>query len=114
MITLQRDSGYADRLRAYTVVLDGEVVGKIKNGQRLELNVTPGEHQLHLKIDWCRSNFVDFQFEGAPVAFECGSNFRRKKLPGAIFYVTFGRHKYIWLERKEGGPAATDAGVSSD
>ena len=39
MIRIQRDSGYTDRLRAYNVVLDGDVVGQIGNGEQLELEV---------------------------------------------------------------------------
>ncbi len=35
MIKIKRDLGYADRLRAYKVVLDGNVVGEVKNGKKL-------------------------------------------------------------------------------
>ena len=34
MIRLKRDSGYADRMRAYKVILDGKEVAKI-NGNKL-------------------------------------------------------------------------------
>jgi hypothetical protein len=32
-IALSRGSGYADRLRAYRVMLDGVEVGRIRNGE---------------------------------------------------------------------------------
>jgi len=54
-------------LRAYKVVLDGKVIGTIKDGEQVEFDVAPGRHQLQLKIDWCRSNIVDF--ENSAVAF---------------------------------------------
>jgi hypothetical protein len=67
MIRIKRDSGYADRLRAYKVVLDGDVIAEIRNGQQLDLDVPPGRHRLQLKIDWCRSNCVDFEASGNPM-----------------------------------------------
>lgn len=99
MVTIQRDSGYADRVRAYKVVLDGDVVGEIRNGQKLELDVAPGQHEMHLKIDWCRSNSVDFIVDGDLVEFECGSSLRGRKLLLALLYVSVRRSQYIWLRR---------------
>jgi len=101
LIRIKRDSGYADRLRAYKIVLDGNVVGEINNGQQLELNVTPGKHRLNLKIDWCRSNILDFEMNGNTIEFECGSNLRGIKVLLSILYVTFLRSQYIWLNRKQ-------------
>ena len=100
MIRITRDSGYADRIRAYKIVLDGNVIGEIRNGEQLELDLPPGKHQLHLKIDWCRSNVVDFETNGNTVEFECGSNLRGSKIFLSIVYVTFLRNKYIWLKKK--------------
>jgi len=100
MITIRRDSGYADYLRAYEVVLDGNVIGKIKNGQELELNVPSGQHELYLKIDWCRSNGVAFENNGSNVVFECGSSLRGLRILLAILYITFFYDKYIWLKKK--------------
>lgn len=73
MIRIKRDSGLADRFRVYKVVLDGDVIGKIKNGQQIELDVPPARHRLHLKIDWCRSNFVDLKPMGIPLSLNVGA-----------------------------------------
>ena len=100
MIRIKRDSGYADRIRAYKIVLDGNVIGEIKNGQQLELNVPRGKHQLHLKIDWCRSNVVDFEMNDNTIEFECGSNLGGFKIVFSILYITFLRSQYIWLKKK--------------
>ncbi len=100
MIRINRDTGYADRLRAYKVVLDGNVIGEIRNGQQVEFDVGSGKHQLNLKIDWCRSNMVDFEMNQDSVQFECGSNLRGFKILLAIFYVIFLRSKYIWLKMR--------------
>lgn len=100
MIRIKRYSGYPDRLRAYRIVLDGNVIGEIKNGQQLEMEVAPGKHQINLKIDWCRSNIVDSEMNQDIIEFGCGGNLRGFKILFAIFYVTFPRSQYMWLKRK--------------
>jgi len=99
MIKIQRDSGYADRLRAYKVVLDGEVIGEIRNGQLVEFDVAPGMHRLNIKIDWCRSNAVEFEMNNEVVEFECGSSLRGFKLLLAIIYITLLSGQYLWLRK---------------
>ncbi len=100
-IKLRRDSGYADRLRAYHIVLDGEKVMKISNGESVEISVQPGRHELFLKIDWCRSNKIDFVIsEGETKVFDGGSSLRGIKLLLAIVYITFLRNSYLWLREQ--------------
>ncbi len=101
MIRIKRDSGYADRLRAYKIVLDGNVIGEIRNGQQSELDVKSGKHQLNLKIDWCRSNIVDFDMNRDTIEFECGSCLRGFKILLAILRIIFFPSQYIWLKRKQ-------------
>ena len=101
MIKIKRDLGYADRLRAYKVVLDGNVVGEVKNGKKIEVNASEGRHELFLKMDWCRSNAVEFESNGSSdIEFECGSNLRGLKILLTIVYASFLRSKYIWLNKK--------------
>ena len=57
-------------------------------------------HHLNLKIDWCRSNIIDFEVNQDAIEFECGSNLRGFKVLLAIFYVLFLRSKYLWLKMK--------------
>jgi hypothetical protein len=51
MIRLTRGKGYADRLRAYKVVLDGQPVDDIRAGEIKDVPVTSGHHTLQLKVD---------------------------------------------------------------
>ena len=44
-----------DRARAYRVLIDGEEVGRVKQGERIEFAVRAGLHTVELRIDWCRS-----------------------------------------------------------
>jgi hypothetical protein len=103
IIRIKRDSGYVDKTRVYKIVLDGDVVDKIKDGQQIQLDITPGNHQLYLKIDWCRSNIVEFKMNEEIIEFECGSNLRDLKfwIPFIeLIYIIFKRNQYIWLRMK--------------
>jgi len=73
MLTIIRDSNATNGTRAYKVVLDGVVLGKIKNNQTLEFDLAPGHHELVLKIDWCRSNIVEFDTEDGNARYACGA-----------------------------------------
>jgi hypothetical protein len=99
-LTIMRDSGYADRIRKYKVVIDGVVVGHISNGETKEFSVSPGRHHLCMKIDWCGSKPVEFTAtEQEAVTFRARSNLRGLKLFGALWRVLFDRNSYILLER---------------
>src|SRR5688572_19515030 len=97
-VTISRDSGYADRLRSYRVVVDDSEVGTISNGESKTFSIEPGPHQLVLKIDWCSSNTARFDLPpGRSIHFECGSNLRGMALFLSIYYVLFARDQYLWL-----------------
>jgi hypothetical protein len=59
-ITVKREWGFKDIVRAYTVVLDGQHVGNLRRGQEIALQTTAGTHELQLEIDWCSSKPVSF------------------------------------------------------
>jgi len=100
MITITRDSGYADRLRAYKIILDGENVGSISNGEKVDLNVPAGEHELYLKIDWARSNKLNFRFDDKQIDFIVSSPMRGGRVVMAFIYTFFLFNKYIKLDIK--------------
>lgn len=63
---------YRARLRAWSVLLDGERVAKIRHGETIELSVSPGQHSLRLKEDWVGSPVVSFDVHPGQVSvFEC-------------------------------------------
>ena len=98
MIRIKRDSGYADRFREYKVMLDDNIIGSIKNGAVQTLEVPPGKHRLQLKLDWCRSNTVEFETNSNVVDFECGSNVRGIKIFYWFAYISFLCNEYMWLK----------------
>jgi hypothetical protein len=99
-LTVVRDSGYADRLRAYKIVLDGIAIGSIKNGETKTFPIAPGQHSLSLRIDWCGSKSVEFAAaDGTSVVFEAKSNLRGPKIVGALWRSIFAWNSWLLLEQ---------------
>ncbi|MFB7338220.1 hypothetical protein ACFC00_42515 [Streptomyces adustus] len=51
VVLSRAQSSYRDALRGYAVLIDDTQVGSIRRGQTLRFEMSPGEHQLQLKID---------------------------------------------------------------
>lgn len=89
------DHGWVDRARAYEVFIDGISRGKIRHGERVELEVDPGPRSVQLAIDWCRSPAIMVNAAPeAPLRLSC----RPSSLLRLPYAVTFGRKRYIHLE----------------
>jgi hypothetical protein len=58
-IIITRTSEYKNKARKIKIELNGEVVGKIKDGQTIEFPVSHGMYVIKATIDWCSSNSVD-------------------------------------------------------
>ena len=100
VLKIARDSGYADRARAYQVILDGHKIGEIKNGWTQRFPVTPGQHRIWLKIDWCGSKEITFAIaENDEITLQAKSNLRGFKVMAALWYAIFDRRSYLMLER---------------
>lgn len=71
-IKIFREKVYADSLREYIIMIDGKESGWIEKGQTKTLEITPGRHEIYLKIDFCRSKKINFNItEGNEAAFWC-------------------------------------------
>jgi hypothetical protein len=82
------------------------VAGQIGNGETKEFPVTPGHHQLRMKIDWCGSKPVEFRVsEKEVLAFEAKSNLCGTSLLLALWFVVFAWNSYIVLEPAERPPS---------
>lgn len=87
--------GWADRRRAYEVIVDGNSRGSLKPGEELDIEVEPGRQEVYLKIDWGYSRMLDLELgSGAEARLECGP----RNALGALYWITFGRKSYIKLE----------------
>ena len=100
MIRLNRGSEYRDKTRNYKIVVDGKHIKDIKDGERLEFELSEGNHTIYLKIDWCRSNTIDFHLAANEViTFNCGNSMKGWKIFFSFLYVTIFKNRYLWLER---------------
>ena len=100
-IRISRDSGYADRLRAYSVMVDGSEVGSVRDGEMKVFPVEAGEHTVRAKIDWAGSKTLTFAVgENEEAAFRVKSNLRGTRLFFALWYSTFGSSSYLLLEEQ--------------
>jgi hypothetical protein len=97
-LTVRRDSGYADSIRAYKLLLDGTEIGRIASGESKSFEVTPGEHTLQAKIDWCSTKPVSFTTEDEETAFEVFSKLRGFRIFGAIIAI-FNPRGYIGIKK---------------
>jgi hypothetical protein len=99
-LKIVRDSGYADLVRFYEIVLDGKRAGKIWDGDITELTVSPGQHSLSIRIDWCGSETIPFTVkEGSSILFEVKNNCRGVRVPLAPWYVLFAKNSYLRLTK---------------
>jgi hypothetical protein len=100
ILRITRDSGYADAVRAYQVIVDGKSVGNLKAAETKQFAVSAGPHNLSLKIDWCGSNTIQFTVaEADDLTFHAKSNLRGSKLWNALWHVIFARDSYLLLEQ---------------
>lgn len=87
-IEMSRTSQYINKMREYSVLIDGAEMGTIKDGGRLRIDLPPGEHVIQVKIAWCTSPTLRFTLaEGEVLKFRCGSPLRGWKLLLALFSV---------------------------
>jgi hypothetical protein len=98
-LNINRVTSFADRIRAYIIVLDGVEVGQITAGESFDMAISPGEHRILLKIDWCRSNKLDFTAQaGTEVTLNCGSSLTGWRIFMVFLYVSFLRDRYLWIQ----------------
>ena len=88
---------WPDRLRAYKVVINGQVVGDLRQGDAIHAPVEAGRHDVWITIDWCRSPAVTLDLGAGEVArLECAPNARALL---ALLYITIWRERYVSLRR---------------
>lgn len=101
-IHIYRQPAYADRLRAYTVRLDGKAVGEVLDGTTCTVIAPEGMHVVKLTIDWCESNPVTVEaVPGSPQRLTVSSNLRGSRRALALWYVAFARKSYLSLKYSE-------------
>ena len=54
-IKIQRTKEHNNRLRDFIILIDGQEIGKLANGEIKDFEIVPGHHTIKAKIDWCSS-----------------------------------------------------------
>ena len=98
IIRITRTKSYADRLRAYRIIVNGAERGRLKAGCTIDIPVDVGNHTVAAKIDWCGSPNVNVTSTvGSIVMLSCESNLQGLRIFLAIFYTTLFRGRYLTL-----------------
>ena len=98
IIRVTRTTSYADRLRAYRIIVDGVERGRLSAGESIEIPVTASQHSVVAKVDWCGSPTVTLDMKSSStVTLECESNLRGMRIFFAFAYILFFRNQYLTL-----------------
>jgi hypothetical protein len=62
-ITLKRANEYINRMRDYTILINGEKAGTIANGETKTFVTSAAQNTLAAKIDWCSSEAITFNIK---------------------------------------------------
>jgi len=101
-----------DRFRAYRVLVDGALVGTVRNGRVADFVVPTGRHQIRLQLDWLTSNPIDVDLGAGQMAtFDCGpaGSSVTAFFDGVACLINRNR-PWIWLRpsHEDLGPALVD------
>lgn len=94
-ITLIRGIEMTNYLRAYDVFIDNRWEGNIAAGETRHFPLAPGEHQVMLKLDWCRSRTMAVEMNrNRNVSLHCGAKYNNWKV---LFTVLLKPHDWLYL-----------------
>lgn len=81
-------------------MLDEKEVGQIADGETSEYDIAPGEHILYMKIDYARSEKIQFTVDaGKNIEFVCSPNITGLKILVSFLYLTILCTRYVRLEQ---------------
>ncbi len=105
VIIVHRGGGFVDGARAYKIVIDGIVSGKISKKGTLRLKVPAGGHEVVARVDWCGSPPVRLSLKpGEVVELGVVNGYGLWKIAlgamfilPAIYMFTIGANRYLKL-----------------
>lgn len=101
MISISRKGEFTNNFKDYKIIIDNTFYGTLNCGEIKNINISAGRHTIYLKIDWCRSNKLNFFItDNDTLKFECGNSMTGIKAIFSIFYITFLKNKYLWIREK--------------
>lgn len=102
-LTVQRDTGYADKLRKYRVFLNGSEIGQLAEGAVLHQEIGEGSHTLEARIDWGGSRPLKLNASTSDRVVVVRSALRGWRVILALLYVIFNRQGYLTLDLQGSG-----------
>lgn len=115
-IVFKRPTGYrVDRRRSYRVSIDGQRVGSIDAGETKVFTVSPGQHEVQVKMDWVTSEKALVKVgDNDQVEFVCGPQITDNDVTlkagfRAMYLMTLGRKRYIDLRRNRDQAAKVES-----
>jgi hypothetical protein len=94
------NEAWANRLRSYKIVVDGNVAATLGRGEHATVTVPGGHHSVRAKLDWGSSANVDVELgEDDRAYLTCQSGFQPSLArPTALLYITIWRKRYLDLQ----------------
>lgn len=89
-LIISRKKEWQNRARKYKIYIDGEQKDIIENGKIKEMDLEPGKHQVQLKIDWCSSPEMEFDFSDDKTRTIEVSGYKLMRWIYPIFLIVFG------------------------
>ncbi len=97
-VEIRRPRLHADRLRAYRILVDGQEVGRVRNGGTITIDLPSIAHVLQAKVDWCGSPLLRIEKSGENLCvLEVGFNGSTFRQFMPYLYITFLRNRYLYL-----------------
>ncbi|GKX65669.1 hypothetical protein [Inconstantimicrobium mannanitabidum] len=97
-IVVSRTSQYVNSMREYDIYIDNEKVDVINDGEKKIIEVSEGNHEIYIKIDWCKSKKLNMNLtEGQDINLKCGSEATGIKQVFALVYL-FLPYKFVYLD----------------
>jgi hypothetical protein len=87
-IQITRPKEWQNRIRKYHIYVDNEKVGEVANGETKDFLITPGQHTVVAKIDWCSSPEFSHNYSSDEIQYlKVSSNKIMKWLPLLVFPI---------------------------
>jgi len=97
-IIISRTSQRINCMREYDIYIDKEKNNSISNGEKKIIEISQGNHEIYIKIDWCKSKELNVSLtDGQELNLKCGSNITGIKQFFALVYILFPS-QWIYLD----------------
>ncbi|MBM7649682.1 hypothetical protein JOC78_002656 [Bacillus ectoiniformans] len=76
-LIISRTSQYVNKLRSMDIYLNGQKMDTIQNGGQKSFTLEPGDYQIYVKIDWCKSKVISVTLADSEcLKLQCGSRIK--------------------------------------